>query len=124
MIIISLVLALFFTLASSIKLVGWQKFVFDTQLSFFKRYGLSRFHMFAVGLIEFSAALLLFLSVFLSVEMINVLGALMIALTSIGAIFFHLKFDTFKDAIAAIITLSLSLTLLIFNHQVLASYFS
>lgn len=110
--IITIVLITFFTFASSIKLLSWQAFIFKTQLDFFKKYGLNRFHMFLVGVLELIAALLLTGSLITEYEILRDLGALAIALTSIGAVFFHLKFDTIKDAIPALVTLTLSLILL------------
>jgi len=110
--IITIVLITFFTFASSIKLLSWQAFIFKTQLDFFKKYGLNRFHMFLVGILELIAALLLTGSLITEYEILRDLGALAIALTSIGAVFFHLKFDTIKDAIPALVTLTLSLILL------------
>ncbi|TLX47166.1 hypothetical protein C1E24_10200 [Pseudoalteromonas phenolica] len=114
--IISLVLFAFFSFASSIKLTGWQKKVFQIQLGFFKNYGLSRTHMFLIGLIESVSALNLLLSVLIDNSLLNALGAIGILFTSIGAIFFHLRFDTLKDALPAIVTLSLSAALA-FNNQ-------
>ena len=119
MIIITILLALFFTFASSIKILAWQKFIFETQLSFFKKYGLTRLHMFAVGLIELTASLLLISSVVINNLLLNGLGAIGILFTSLGAIFFHIRFDTFKDAIPAIVTLLLSITLVLFNNELL-----
>ena len=119
MIIITILLALFFTFASSIKILAWQKFIFETQLSFFKKYGLTRLHMFAVGLIELTASLLLISSVVIDNLLLNGLGAIGILFTSLGAIFFHIRFDTFKDAIPAIVTLLLSITLVLFNNELL-----
>lgn len=110
--IITIVLITFFTFASSIKILSWQAFIFKTQLDFFKKYGLNRFHMFLVGILELIAALLLTGSLRTEYEILRDLGALAIALTSIGAVFFHLKFDTIKDAIPALVTLTLSLILL------------
>lgn len=110
--IITIVLITFFTFASSIKLLSWHAFIFKTQLDFFKKYGLNRFHMFLVGILELIAALLLTGSLITEYEILRDLGALAIALTSIGAVFFHLKFDTIKDAIPALVTLTLSLILL------------
>lgn len=119
MIIITVLLALFFTLASSIKITGWQKFIFETQLTFFNKYGLRRVHMFLVGILELSAAILLVASLIFDHKTLNGLGAATIAFTSIGAIFFHLKFDTIKDAMPAIVTLLLSLALLVSNQALL-----
>ncbi len=71
--------------------------------------------MLLVGLVEFISSALLVLSLVVGNAEIQTLGALGIFFTSIGAIFFHLKFDTVKDAIAAIVTLILSSTLILFN---------
>lgn len=120
MLVITILLVLFFLFASSIKLLGWQKFIFETQLTFFKKYRLTRTHMFLVGLIELSATILLMVSIFLNHDETQALGALGIAFTSLGAIYFHLRFDTVKDAVPAIITLSLSVILLVSSEHFLA----
>ncbi|ACJ30997.1 hypothetical protein swp_4350 [Shewanella piezotolerans WP3] len=112
--IIIAVLVTFFMFASSIKLLGWQKLIFETQLKFFKKYGLNRQVMFVVGLIELSGAILL--SVFLAIATpiwTLWLGAVLIVVTSLGAIFFHLRFDRWQDGIPAMVTLLLSLTVLL-----------
>jgi hypothetical protein len=119
MTIITILLTLFFTLASSIKILGWQKFIFETQLTFFKKYGLNRIHMFLIGLIELSAAISLISSITFHFEILNGIGALGIAFTSLGAIYFHLRFDTIKDAIPAIVTLLLSTILIVSNQALL-----
>lgn len=113
MTVISVLLILFFGFASSIKIWGWQKLIFSIQLSFFNSYGLSRRHMFMVGWLELTSSLALLWSLVFANEMINVAGAIGIAFTSLGAIFFHLRFDTAKDAIAAILTLTLSSSLIV-----------
>lgn len=122
MTIITILLAVLFIFASSIKILGWQKLIFDTQLTFFKKYGLTRFHMILIGMIELSAAIFLAASILFDHEILNGIGALGIALTSLGAIYFHLKYDTIKDTIAALITLSLS-TILITCNQTLLELF-
>jgi len=122
MFVITILLLLFFLFASSIKILGWQKFIFETQLTFFKKYGLNRIHMFLVGLIELSASILLMISLLFKHDEIQVLGALGISLTSLGALYFHLRFDTVKDAIPAIVTLTLSTILLIFNSSYMALF--
>jgi len=55
------VLTAFFVFASSIKLLGWQKTMFETQLAFFQKYGLTRSHIFAVGIVELLGAILLWM---------------------------------------------------------------
>ena len=74
--------------------------------------------MFFIGLIELSAAISLTSSIIFNFDILNGIGALVIAFTSLGAIYFHLKFDTIKDAIPAIVTLLLS-TILIMSNQAL-----
>ncbi|MGF1708186.1 DoxX family protein [Enterovibrio baiacu] len=101
--IVSLLLSVFFIFASSIKILGWQKMIFDTQLAFFEKYGLNRQIMFLVGCVELFGAVTIFSS-----EMIGVIGAASLLVTSAGAICFHVRFDTWKDGIPAILTLLLS----------------
>ena len=119
MITITILLAIFFTFASSIKILAWQKYIFETQLSFFKKYGLNRMHMFLIGIIELVAVITLVSSLIFNYEILNGLGALSLAMTSLGAIYFHLRFDTFKDAIPAIVTLMLSAILIVSNQALI-----
>lgn len=112
---LSIILALFFTFASSIKLIGWQKVVFKKQLAFFIKYGLNRWIMGLVGVIELSASLFLISPLLFPQATFGLpAGAALILLTSLGAIFFHLRFDTMSDAIPAIITGGLS-SLILFH---------
>ncbi len=97
-------LSLFFLLASSIKILGWQKKVFTIQLGMFVKYGFNRQIMFLVGLAELFGAI----AVWFQGSYISVIGALVIFTTSSGAIICHLIFDTWKDGIPALITLVLS----------------
>ena len=110
---ITLLLISFFLFASSIKLTGWQRGIFEIQLGFFENYGLNRQIMFIVGLIELTASLLLISALVTDKENLKSLGAIMIIFASIGASYFHLRFDTTKDALPAFITLTLSTMLLI-----------
>lgn len=104
--IISILMVLFFLLASSIKMLGWQKKVFEIQLVFFKSYGLNRMVMFLVGLVEFTGAILLILALCgVSSEHTQLMGGAILGATSIGALYFHLRFDTWKDGIPAMVTL-------------------
>ncbi|MBY7729757.1 DoxX family protein [Vibrio splendidus] len=104
--IISILMVLFFLLASSIKILRWQKKVFEIQLGFFKSYGLNRMVMFFVGLVEFTGAVLLLLALCgVSSEHTQLMGGAILGATSIGALYFHLRFDTWKDGIPAMVTL-------------------
>ncbi len=101
--IITGLLTAFFIFASSIKILGWQKAIFETQLELFIKYGLNRALMGAAGCVELSGAILIWFPGYL-----GLLGVLALFGTSAGAIFFHLRFDTWKEAIPAMVTLTLS----------------
>ncbi|PMH32598.1 hypothetical protein BCU71_03315 [Vibrio lentus] len=104
--VVSVLLVVFFLLASSIKTIAWQKKVFEIQLGFFKSYGLNRKIMFLVGLIELTGAALLILArCDISPEQTQLMGGAILGATSIGALYFHLRFDTWKDGIPAMVTL-------------------
>jgi hypothetical protein len=107
LIVFSSVLTMFFLFASSIKILGWQKNLFSLQLEFFIKYGLNRQIMSAVGFVELFGALAIWLP-----GMPGIAGTLALVATSAGAIFFHIRFDTWKDGIPAMITLSLSAVVL------------
>ncbi|MDH5935457.1 DoxX family protein [Vibrio splendidus] len=112
MMIVQGLLIVFFLFASSIKMLGWVKAIFEPQLAFFHKYGLNRAAMFAVGLVEMTGALGMLVGMITEDLLVSALGASLITLTSIGAMFFHFKFDTWKDAIPSMVTLLLSLLLL------------
>jgi len=97
-------LSAFFIFAGSIKLLGWQKLIFEKQLEFFHSYGLNRQIMALVGVVELIGAT----SIWFQSSVIGSLGAALLSATSLGAIFFHLRFDTWKDGVPAMVTLSLS----------------
>jgi hypothetical protein len=101
--IASVLLSAFFLFACVVKILGLPKAIFDTQLEFFRNYGLNRSVMALVGFIELFGAIALWLP-----GNMRLLGALALMGTSAGAIFFHLRFDTWKDGIPATITLLLS----------------
>tara|TARA_B100001063_G_scaffold165414_1_gene154340 strand:+ start:212 stop:595 length:384 start_codon:yes stop_codon:yes gene_type:complete len=103
---VSILMVMFFVLASSIKTLGWQKKVFEIQLGFFKSYGLNRKIMFLVGLVELTGAALLILALCdISPAQTQLMGGAILGATSIGALYFHLRFDTWKDGIPAMVTL-------------------
>ena len=104
--VVSVLLVVFFLLASSIKTIAWQQKVFEIQLGFFKSYGLNRVIMFLVGMVEATGAVLLLCALIgFSPEHTQMMGGLILASTSLGAIYFHLRFDTWKDGIPAMVTL-------------------
>ncbi|QFI38098.1 DoxX family protein [Moritella marina ATCC 15381] len=108
--VIIALLSAFFLFAGSIKLFAWQKMIFTKQLEFFQSYGLNRQIMALVGIVElFGATTIWFQS-----SVLGLLGAAALLATSLGAIFFHLRFDTWKDGIPAIMTLTLSSLVIFF----------
>lgn len=104
MTVITAILSSFFAFAGSIKVTGWQKQIYKIQLEFFHSYRLNRQIMFTVGLIECLGAI----GVWFQSNIIGILAAAVLFMTSLGAITFHLIFDTFKNAIPACITMILS----------------
>ncbi|MBW3141524.1 DoxX family protein [Ferrimonas balearica] len=114
---ITTLLVAFFLFAGSIKLTGWQKTIFAKQLEFFLSYGLNRSVMALVGLVECVSALAL-VSGYIQAA---ALGAVSLCLTSLGAIAFHLRFDTWTNAIPALVTAGLSAILCIDAWPTLAA---
>lgn len=108
MLIVQSLLVVFFFFASSVKMFGWVKVIFNTQLVFFKKYGLNRSAMFAVGVLEATGATTVLLGIMMNALMLSSLGAGLLAMISVGAMLFHFRFDTWKDAIPSIVTLLLS----------------
>ncbi|MCO7188961.1 MULTISPECIES: DoxX family protein [unclassified Pseudoalteromonas] len=104
MVIIATLLAIFFILAGSQKIFAWSAAVFKIQSEFFRRYGLGRGHMYGIGIIESTAAGLIIFAILTNHEIALQLGSALILITSVGACYFHFKYDTFKDAIPAILT--------------------
>jgi hypothetical protein len=97
-------LSAFFLFASSIKILGWQRLIFETQLAMFVKYGLSRRIMALVGAVELFGAV----AIWFQGSWIGPLGALALLGTSLGAIGCHLIWDTWRDGVPAMITGTLS----------------
>ena len=102
--IISALLSLFFLFASSIKILGWQKAIFEPQLAMFIKYGLNRQIMALTGFAELFGAI----AIWFQDSWVGPLGALALLCTSIGAVFCHLVWDTWKEGVPAMITAALS----------------
>lgn len=102
--IIIVLLSAFFSFASSVKIFGWQRKIFEIQLGMFRKYGLNREIMLLTGLIEAFGAI----AIWFADGIIGTLGALALFGTSVGALCFHLVFDTWKDGVPAMVTLILS----------------
>ena len=102
--VVTATLSVFFLLASSIKIFGWQKKIFETQLAMFLKYGLNRQIMLLVGLVELFGSI----AVWFHSSPFGAIGAVAILGTSTGALFFHMVYDSWKDGIPSMITLLLS----------------
>ncbi|WP_170370136.1 DoxX family protein [Ruegeria arenilitoris] len=97
-------LSAFFLFASSIKILGWQKLIFETQLAMFVKYGLNRQIMALVGGVELFGAV----AIWFQGSLLGPLEAAALLGTSLGAIGCHLIWDTWKDGVPAMITATLS----------------
>ncbi len=93
-------LSAFFLFASSIKILGWQKMIFETQLAMFIKYGLNRQILALTGFPELFGAI----AIWFQGSWIGTLGALALLGTSVGAIGCHLIWDTWKAGVPAMIT--------------------
>ncbi len=93
-------LSAFFLFASSIKILGWHKMIFETQLAMFIKYGLNRQVMALTGFAELFGAI----AIWFQGSWIGTLGALALLGTSVGAIGCHLIWDTWKEGVPAMIT--------------------
>ncbi|WP_261396562.1 DoxX family protein [Photobacterium rosenbergii] len=116
--IITSLLAAFFLFASSIKILGWQKMIFTTQLAFFVKYGLNRQWMLMVGVLEFVSAVMIITPMLAGASIattIALIGAALLAAVSMGAMACHLWFDTWKDGIPAMVTFALSMALVLYG---------
>nr|WP_255959989.1 DoxX family protein [Vibrio campbellii] len=65
--------------------------------------------MFLVGMIEATGATLMLIGLLSANNLLSEIGASFIVFTSVGAMLFHFRFDTWKDAIPSMVTLLLSL---------------
>jgi len=97
-------LSMFFLFASSIKILGLQKAIFEPQLAMFIKYGLNRQIMMLTGIIELFGAI----TIWFQQSWVGSLGALALFGTSVGAIFCHLYFDTWKEGVLAMVTGTMS----------------
>lgn len=97
-------LSAFFLFASSIKILGWQKKIFEPQLAMFIKYGLNRQIMALTGFVELFGAT----TIWLQGSWVATLGALALLATSLGAIVCHLIWDSWKEGVPAMITGTLS----------------
>lgn len=111
-------LSAFFLFARSIKILGWQKFIFETQLAMFIKYGLNRQIMALVGFAELFGAI----AIWFQGSWIGTLGALSLLGTSVGAIGCHLIWDTWKDGVPAMITGTLAVIVAWSGHAALLGF--
>ena len=94
----------FFLFASSIKILGWQKKIFEVQLAMFVSYGFDRRFMSVVGFVELFGAI----AIWFHSTPLAAFGAAAIMATSFSAIVCHLVYDTWQQGVPAMITLALS----------------
>lgn len=97
-------LSVFFLLAGSIKLTGWQKTVFEMQRRMVARYGINRLGLGLIGAVELFGAT----AIWFQGGWLGPFGALAILGASLGAILCHFIWDSWREAIPALITAPLS----------------
>ncbi|UTW60286.1 DoxX family protein [Kordiimonas sp. SCSIO 12603] len=117
----AIILIIFFGFVGSIKFVGWHVEMTQNFLGYFERFGLNRELMAIVGAIETFSAVTL---VLYRRHWIASYGALGIMITSIGAIGFHLIYDSVAEAIPAIATYALSTYVFSQNLDILKAKFA
>ncbi|MDU8928838.1 DoxX family protein [Alisedimentitalea sp. MJ-SS2] len=98
------ILSAFFLFAAFLKITGKPEKVFEIQMEMIESYGVSRGQFRLIGIVEGIGAVL----VWFTGSVLGPIGAGMLSATSLGAIFFHLKFDTWKQGVPAMITFVLS----------------
>ncbi|MEH6451025.1 MAG: DoxX family protein [Oleispira sp.] len=111
-------LSVFFIFAGSVKVFAWQSMIFEVQMAFMKKYGLNRQILFLIGVVELLAAV----SIWFQTSLWGVLGALAIFFTSTGALYFHFRFDGWKDGVPAMVTFTLSAIIVGSQSDLLLSY--
>jgi hypothetical protein len=109
------IVSLFFLFASTVKIFGRPQAMFEYQLEhYFIAYGLTRQIMFLVGLAELCGAVTIW---YHRTHWIGLMGAALLVVVTTGAIVFHLRFDTVREAIPAIVMLVLSGYVLLFSGR-------
>ena len=100
------IVSLFFLFASTVKIFGRPHAMFEYQLeNYFIAYGLNRQIMFLIGLAELIGAVTIW---YHRTHWIGLVGAAVLVVVTTGAIVFHLRFDTGREAVPAVVMLVLS----------------
>lgn len=102
------ILVLFFAFGCCIKLLSVPDKMLKWQMHFFELYGLKRVHMYLVGLVELFGIVAMALGLFAGSLIFVFLGASAIFFSSVGALYFHFRYDEVKYAIPAIVTFTMS----------------
>ena len=98
--------SVFFLFVGTVKLTGVPQGMFDNQMSqYFIPFGLNRPIVFLIGLAEVSGAIAIW---FHRSHWIGLAGAATLVVVTSGALFFHLRFDTFREGVPALVMLLLS----------------
>jgi hypothetical protein len=98
--------SLFFLFASTVKIFGRPQGMFEYQLEhYFIAHGLSREIMRVVGLAELFGAVTIW---YHRTHWIGLAGAAALVVVTTGAMVFHLRFDTAREAVPAVVMLALS----------------
>ena len=111
---VALIITVFFLYVGTVKVFGWPnaEMLAGQTRFFFDPYGLTRQMVVMIGVAEIFGGLTVSLH---RVHWIGLLGAAILLTVSIGALFFHLRYDTFQTGMAAFRTMTLSAFVLSFG---------
>ena len=106
-------LIVFFTFGCCVKLLSVPDKILKFQMEFFEVYGLTRLHMYLIGLTELLGIIAMFYSLVAGNPLLAVVGAGAIFITSLGALYFHFRYDEAKHAVPAVLTFLMSSLIMI-----------
>lgn len=106
-------LIVFFTFGCCVKLLSVPDKILKFQMEFFEVYGLTRLHMYLIGLIELLGIVAMFYSLVAGRPPLAFVGAGAIFVTSLGALYFHFRYDEAKYAMPAVVTFLMSVLIMI-----------
>ena len=95
-----------FLFAGTVKLVGWPAGIFDNQMTtYFDAYGISRDLVRMIGVAELFGGMTIWLH---RRHWVGLAGAATLVVVTSGAIVFHFRYDTAREAVPALVMWLLS----------------
>ncbi|MGJ8647928.1 MAG: DoxX family protein [Marinomonas colpomeniae] len=103
LVILILELTLFFIASGSIKILGWPKERYNTQLGFFSKFGLSQNMVTFIGAAELFGGIALWLP-----NYAGIVGVWVLCAISAMVIYGHIRFGSWKNGLFSMATFALS----------------